>query len=219
MVEAVGRSAERANSNRRERPEVLLFAPEAGPVRGLLIGMHMYERSAAESAAHWRPATEIGLVVVVPESTQVSGDGEPAWTDPAVTARDIRLAREEALDRYPEAAAATVLGGASQGGARAAAIALTGDPFPCRGLVAVVSAYPDLPDVPATVRGAAARGLHAYLLTGDLDTTRDQVEHLYADLMAGGVQAELDVVPGLGHEFPDDFPERLRHAIGFIFDA
>lgn len=219
MVEAVGRSAERANSNRRERPEVLLFAPEAGPVRGLLIGMHMYERSAAESAAHWRPATEIGLVVVVPESTQVSGDGEPAWTDPAVTARDIRLAREEALDRYPEAAAATVLGGASQGGARAAAIALTGDPFPCRGLVAVVSAYPDLPDVPATVRDAAARGLHAYLLTGDLDTTRDQVEHLYADLMAGGVQAELDVVPGLGHEFPDDFPERLRHAIGFIFDA
>jgi dienelactone hydrolase len=219
MVEAVGRSAERANSNRRERPEVLLFAPEAGPVRGLLIGMHMYERSAAESAAQWRLATEIGVVVVVPESTQVSGDSEPAWTDPAVTARDIRLAREEALDRYPEAAAATVLGGASQGGARAAAIALTGDPFPCRGLVAVVSAYPDLPDVPATVRDAAARGLHAYLLTGDLDTTRDQVEYLYADLRAGGVQAELDVVPGLGHEFPDDFPERLRHAIGFIFDA
>jgi hypothetical protein len=101
MVEAVGRSAERANSNRRERPEVLLFAREAGPVRGLLIGLHMYERSAAESAAYWRPATEIGLVVVVPESTQVSGDGEPAWTDPAVTARDIRLAREEALDRLP----------------------------------------------------------------------------------------------------------------------
>jgi predicted esterase len=219
MVEAVRRSAERANANRRERPEVLLFAPEAGPVRGLLIGLHMYERSAAESAAHWRPATEIGLVVVVPESTQVSGDGEPAWTDAAVTARDLRLAREEALDRYPEVAAATVLGGASQGGGRAAAIALTGSPFLCRGLVAVVSPYPDLPDVPATARDAAARGLHAYLLTGDRDTTRDQVEHLYADLMAGGVQAELDVVPGLGHEFPDDFPERLRHAVGFIFDT
>jgi hypothetical protein len=31
MVEAVGRSAERANSNLRERPEVLLFAPEGDP--------------------------------------------------------------------------------------------------------------------------------------------------------------------------------------------
>jgi hypothetical protein len=218
MVSAVRKSEEQANANRRERPEVLLFAPEAGPLRGLLIGLHMYERSAAESAAHWRPATGIGLVVVVPESTQVSGDGEPAWTDPVVTARDVRLAREEALDRYPEAAAATILGGASQGGARAAAIALTGDPFPCRGLVAVVSPYPELPDVPATARDAAARGLHCYLLTGDLDTTRDQVEHLYADLKEGGVQAELDVVPGLGHEFSDDFPERLRHAVGFICD-
>jgi hypothetical protein len=219
MVEAVRRSAERGNANRRERPEVLLFPPEAGPVRGLLIGLHMYERSAAESAAHWRPATGMGLVVVVPESTQVSGDAEPTWTDPAVTARDVRLAREEALDRYPEAAGATVVGGASQGGARATAIALTGDPFPCRGLVAVVSPYPELSDVPATARGAATRALRAYLLTGDLDTTRDQVEHLYADLMVGGVQAELDVVPGLGHEFPNDFPERLRHALGFIFDA
>jgi len=219
MVEAVRRSAERGKANRRERPEVLLFPPEAGPVRGLLIGLHMYERSAAESAAHWRPATGMGLVVVVPESTQVSGDGEPTWTDPAVTARDVRLAREEALDRFPEAAGATVVGGASQGGARATAIALTGDPFPCRGLVAVVSPYPELSDVPATARGAATRGLRAYLLTGDLDTTRDQVEHLYADLMAGGVQAELGVVPGLGQEFPDDFPERLRHGLGFIFDA
>jgi hypothetical protein len=219
MVEAVRRSADRANANRRERPEVLLFAPEAGPVRGLLIGLHMYERSAAESAPHWRPASGLGLVVVVPESTLVSGDGKPAWTDPAVTARDVRLAREEALDSYPDAAAVTVLGGASQGGARAAAIALTGHPFSCRGLVAVVSPYPELSDVTETARDAAVRGLRVYLLTGDRDTTRDQTEQLYADLIAGGVKAEIDVVPGLGHDFPDDFPERLRHAVGFIFDA
>lgn len=219
MMKAVRRSAERANSNRPEKPEVLLFAPESGSVRGLLIGLHMYERSAAESVPHWRPATEEGLVVAVPESTQVSGDGEPAWADPAVTARDVLLAREEALNRHPEAASATILGGASQGGARAAAIAVTGDPFSCRGLVAVVSAYPDVPDVASAARDAGARGLRAYLLTGDRDTTRDQVEHLYADLLAGGVQAKQEVVANLGHEFPDDFPERLRRAVGFILDA
>jgi hypothetical protein len=219
MVKAVRRSAERGNVNRPEKPEVLLFAPKAGPVRGLLIGLHMYARSAAESVQHWRPATEEGLVVAVPESTQVGGDGEPAWADPAITARDVRLAREEALNRHPDAAAATVLGGASQGGGRAAAMALTGDPFPCRGLVAVVSAYPDVPDVATAARDAGAHGLRAYLLTGDRDTTRDQVTHLYDDLVAGGVPARQDVVPDLGHEFPDDFPVRLRHAIGFIFDA
>jgi acetyl esterase/lipase len=219
MMKAVRRSAEWANSNRPEKPEVLLFAPESGPVRGLLIGLHMYTRSAAESVPHWRPATEEGLVVAVPESTQVGGDGEPAWADPAVTARDVLLAREEALNRHPDAAAATILGGASQGGGRAAAIALTGDPFPCRGLVAVVSACPDVPDVASAARDAGARGLRAYLLTGDRDTTRDQVEHLYADLLAGGVQAKQEVVPDLGHGFPDDFPERLRRAVGFILDA
>ncbi len=218
MVSAVRRSAERANAQRPERPEVLLFAPKAGPVRGLLIGLHMYSHSAAESAPHWRSASEIGLVVAVPQSTQVDGDGEPAWTDPVITAKDVRLAREEAIDRFPEAAAVTVIGGASQGGSRAAAIALTGEPFPCRGLVAVVSAYPDLVDVPAAARDAAARGLRAYLLTGDHDSTRDQVQHLNTDLTAGGVPTELDVLPGLGHEFPDDFPERLRGAVGAMTD-
>jgi hypothetical protein len=219
MVESVHRSAERANMNRPERPEVLLFAPEAEPVRGLLIALHMYNRTAAESAPYWRSATEIGLVVVVPESTQVSGDGEPAWTNAAMTARDLRLARQEALSRFPEGGLATVIGGASQGGGRAAAIALTGDPFDCRGLVGVVSAYPDLPDVPAAAEVAASRGLRAYLLTGDQDGTRDQVEHFHADLTAGGVETELDVVPGLGHDFPDDFPERLRRAVTNILDV
>jgi predicted esterase len=219
MMKAVRRSAERANANRPEKPEVLLFAPESGSVRGLLIGLHMYLRSAAESVPHWRPATEEGLVVAVPESTQVSSDGEPSWEDPAITARDVLLAREEALSHHPAAAAATILGGASQGGGRAAAIALTGDPFRCRGLVAVISAYPDVPDVASAARDAGVRGLRAYLLTGDRDTTRDQVEHLYADLLAGGVQAKQEVVPDLGHEFPDDFPERLRRAVGFILEA
>lgn len=217
MVESVRRLAEQANRNRPERPDILLFAPEAEPVRGLLIALHMYARTAAESVPYWRSATELGLVVVVPESTQVGGgDGEPAWTDVDLTARDLRLARQEALDRYPEAAVATVIGGASQGGKRAAAIALTGDPFHCRGLVGVVCPYPDLPDVRAAAQSAAGRGLHAYLLTGDKDTTRDEVEHLHADLTAGGVETELDVVPGLGHEFPDDFPERLRRAVSYI---
>lgn len=219
MLEEVRRSTERANANRPERPEVLLFAPEVEPVRGLLIGLHMYARTAAASAPYWRPATEMGLVVVVPESTQVGGDDEPAWADAAVTARDVRLAREQALDRYPEGAAATVIGGASQGGGRAAAIALTGKPFACQGLVAVVSAYPELSDVPRAARGAAARGLRASLLTGDRDSTREEVEQLYADLMAARVRTELEVVPGLSHEFPDDFHEHLRRAVEFIFDG
>jgi acetyl esterase/lipase len=85
--------------------------------------------------------------------------------------------------------------------------------------VAVVSAYPDLPDVAGVARDAGARGLRAYLLTGDRDTTRDQVEHLYADLLAGGVEAKQEVVPDLGHEFPNDFPERLRRAVVFILDG
>jgi hypothetical protein len=219
MVSAVQESAARANASRPERPEVLLFGPEAAPVRGLLIGLHMYARSATESAPYWRPATDVGLVVALPESTQIGGDGEPAWIDAAVTARDVKLAREEALDRFPAAAAATVIGGASQGGGRAAAIALTGQPFLCSGLVAVVSAYPDIPDVAAAARDAAARGLRVYLLTGSEDGTRDQVEHLHADLTAGSVKTELDVVAGLGHDFPDDFPDRLRRAVGVMLGA
>ncbi len=218
VLNAARRSSERANANRLERPEVLVFGPMDGSARGVLIGLHMYARTAAESARYWRPATEMGLAVAVPQSTQISGDGEPAWPDAVVTGRDARLAREEALERYPSAAAATIVGGASQGGARAAAIALSGEPFPCRGLIAVVSAFPDLPDVQAAALGAAARGLRAWLVTGDHDSTRDEVERLHRELVAAGVPTELNFVPGLGHEFPNDFPDRLRRAVAFVLD-
>jgi hypothetical protein len=42
---------------------------------------------------------------------------------------------------------------------------------------------------------------------------------VYADLTTAGVRTELEVVPGLSHEFPKDFPTHLRRAVGFIFDA
>jgi hypothetical protein len=175
----------------------------------------MYARSAAESVPHWRPATEEGLVVAVPESTQIGGDGEPAWADPEVTARDVLLAREEALSRHPDAAAATIIGGASQGGGRAAAIALTGDPFSCRGLVAVVSAYPDVPDV-AVRRGMRVPAASARICSPAIETQRASKSSTFTRTSWGGVQTKQEVVPDLGHEFPDDFPQRLRCAVLFI---
>jgi hypothetical protein len=70
MMKAVRRSAERANSNRPGKPEVLLFAPESGPVRGLLIGLHMYARSAAESVPHWDAGTDQALVMLGEEAAE-----------------------------------------------------------------------------------------------------------------------------------------------------
>jgi hypothetical protein len=198
MVTSVRRAAERANANRPQCPETLIFAPEGMPVRGLLIGLHMYGGTAAESAPFWRSASEVGLVIVVPESTQVSGDGEPAWPDPGVTARDVRLARGEALGRYPRSGCGNGDRWSLTGRWPSDRDRYDRRPIFLPGLVAVVSAYPDVEDGPAAARDAAAHGLRAYLVTGDRDTMRDQVEHLYDDLVAGGVQVKLDLVAGLG---------------------
>jgi predicted esterase len=198
-----------ANAHRPERPEVLLLPPNGEP-RGLLVALHMYGTTARRSAPFWRPAAEDGYVVCLPESTTVQADGLPCWDDDTAADRDVALAIEGAKEAYALGGRPVVLAGASQGGVRAAEMALRGRPVASRAFIGVVSGLADPDLIEGTVGGAADRGLRAWLLTGQRDAARQAVETFHAQLSGHGIPCRLDVLDDLGHTFPDDFGERLR---------
>jgi predicted esterase len=220
FAEIVSSSEQRqaaANTGRPERPEVRVFPP-AGEPRGLLVALHMYGVTAEESAPNWRPATEEGLAVAVPDSTRIQGDGRPCWDDDEAARRDVALAVEEARASAPRFDD-LILAGASQGGMRAIEMTLRGEPGNARAFIGVVAGLADLDLLEETAKDAASRGVRGWLLTGDRDAAQQAVELLHAQLTGAGLACRIDVIPGLGHTFPQDFGERLRSALPFLLGA
>ena len=147
----------------------------------------------------------------------MGGDGEPAWTDAAVTARDVRLAREEALDGYPDAAAATILGWCvprrwTRGGYR-----LDGGPvlLPRAGGRRLRPTCRMSP----VQHGMRAPAASARTSSQAIETRRAIKSSTYTlTFWRAGSRPNRKLCPTLGREFPDDFPERLRRAVVFILD-
>jgi predicted esterase len=201
-----------------DRPEVILLRPDVVPT-SLILVLHMYGVTAADTARHWRTATAAGIAVALPRSTQPGMDGEPCWDEEETTIRDIRLAFDQVvseigLDRQP-----VILAGASQGGSRAISMALAGEPVHAAGFIGVVASAPDPRVLAETIRASASRGLRGWLVTGDRDSTRDSILAFHSSITTLGLDCRLDDVAGLAHEYPSDFARRLREAVPFLLGA
>jgi predicted esterase len=183
--------------------------------RTLLIALHWRGRDPAEHNAHWRSAAGSSATLAFPRSSQQTGMASFGWDDRDLAQRELadvyrRLERTEPFDP-----ACVVAGGVSQGAALAIQLTLAGDVVPARGFIAVVPAIRTaafdnlLPD-------AAARGVRGWIISGERDYGRADAESLHARLNAAGIACGLEVVPGLGHDIPDDFATRLSVAMSFV---
>jgi acetyl esterase/lipase len=105
-----------------------------------------------------------------------------------------------------------ILAGASQGGTLAIELALAGEPIPALGFIAVVPAIHD----PKGLAGLAKRGVRGMVITGEYDHFRFTAEAFHAYAQEAGLRCMLEVVPEVGHDFPDDFPLRLDKALRFL---
>jgi dienelactone hydrolase len=200
-------------------PGALLLPPQREPARAVLIALHMYATTAEASLPYWRPAASDGVLVVAPESSMRDADGNPTWGDDVLAARDVGAAYERVLAAGAAHDVPVVLGGASQGARHAVRLAVTGSLAGARGFVAVAGG-PDPAELEATLAAAAGRGVRGFLLAGERDALNlERQERLEAALVRHGVPCRVETVPGLGHLFPADFPERLGRALDFVLGA
>ena len=100
-------------------------------------------------------------------------------------------------------------------------LALTGE-LPAAGVIAVATAGPRMasPDawLPLIAR-ARNRPLRVYLIVGALDDDgRRATKHrrLADQLIGGGIQTRLEVLPALEHDYPSDFAPLIQRALAFI---
>jgi predicted esterase len=207
----------RAAANADRRPELLVFEP-LGPPRGLLITLHGAAWRPEEFAAHWRGAAEAGMVVGVPGSSQLTSSEGAGWTDEKLAAEEVAAHVERLQADHDIRPDRTVLGGFSQGGRVALRTALAGEPFAVAGFVLAGPAVrPEhVQEWSGAAASAAARGVRGAFIVGERDPVREPVEALNAELTAQGLACTLEIVPGLGHSFPQDFDARLARALDVV---
>jgi predicted esterase len=200
--------------------ELDIVAPE--PVDSdatLLMPLHGAGDTLEEFAPYWRPATNADLVVCVPQSSERRSTDTFWWGplegfDKEKSEADLTFAFERVREQH--ACSRVVFGGYSQGAVMAVTLALQQRPFPSLGFICVGPATPNLQPLLPLMEPAAARGLRGWILAGELEPGLEQIVRLQHELTLRGVACHLEVVPQLGHEFPEDFATRLPSAIDFV---
>lgn len=206
-------SAARATS----APQLHIYPPDQpSSASPLLIALHWRIRHLVDFTPWWLPAVEQGVLVAVPRSSQQLGMQAFGWDDPERTTRDITQAYDRLRTTEQFDAAKVIVAGASQGGAVTLNMALSGAPVPARGFIVVVPAIHDLDALVFDVESAVQRGVRGWVVTGERDYGRDTALSLGERLNDLGVPCHVEVIPGLGHDFPNDFADRLPSALSYV---
>lgn len=216
FVEQMSRAKQATRESASPAHETRVFMPADESPLFLMVVLHMYGVSSDETAPYWRPATDFGAIVVVPESSQSDADGNPSWEDDNATNRDIVSALEKGLALSSTNNIPVVLAGASQGARHAMRLAVQGSIRSCRGFFALAGAA-DPDSLEPFIDRAVAGGLRGVMIAGGDD--RLVAGHLKAvsdELTARSMSVHFEQVPHLGHWYPKDFPERLHHGLDFV---
>lgn len=209
--------ARQAAAEAAVRPELQVHCTvPAGAGAPVLVALHGNHGSLAQSEPAWGPAADLGYVVGLAQSTQIEAPGMYVWDDWDRGETEAAGHFRQLADHPAADPTRMVVGGFSMGGGLAAHLALKGTAS-VRGFVALGPYIPDFGRVKAALAGARERGVRGYLLCGDQDRiSLEHAQQLYDLTRQHDIPVELDVIGGLGHEFPVDFQERLERALAFV---
>lgn len=215
-----------------EAENILVYVPpgvDATKPAPLIVAFHGRGENPHLFLPTWKEAADsLGAVVAAPrgphrlnnglinvwESPEARKERRSAEVDTAACARLLDEAIALAEKRCRIDPQRIVLAGYSQGGAVALEL-LAEQPQRFAGAFAQATLYRER-GVEHWRAAAAKHAGRVYLLAGELDKLRPHSERANAELTGGGWIVRYDVVPGAGHEPPDDNTRRQVEAVRFV---
>jgi predicted esterase len=217
--DAVVDAARRRHAANPSRPALEVLRPSTKP-RGFVIALHGAGGTIESAAAQWQHATELGYAVGVPLSSQRSGsdDDGRGWDDVDLAAHEVADARDRVAHQFELEPESAIFAGFSQGGRRVVEWALTGTPPDVRRFIGVASGVDHIrpEDVDRQLASGVRRGIRAAFVVGEEDWVLESVKPFHEALRAAGIASRLDVVPGVGHDYPPDFRSRLSALLAWV---
>ena len=186
---------------------------------------HGNESNAQEHVEYWRPFTDMGWLVALPQSTR-GGEKSNAffWNTPGKSEWDFEAIKKlfaEIQQNYSIDLTKIILGGFSMGGGFAMELAL-GWHIPVKGFIAVAPYVPYKYVDPESnyedfVRPHLQRG---YFIVGKQDSFAvEGTSALAARLPHLGISCHVESHENVEHEYPPSFNESLQRAAHFILST
>ena len=208
-----------AQAQAAAKPEVTVLQPqEPSPATGypLLIALHGNGANAPRTLNPHRGIASQGWLVAVLQSSQVAGPSSFVWDDYEKAQGEIQqhltaLEKDYAID--PQR---IVVGGFSMGGGLATWLGLNGA-IKARGFVALGPYLPDVDALLPFLDSAKSAGARSYIVVGEEDKICLDISHKVHDLLNDhSIPCELELLPGLGHAYPNDYTKSLEKGLAFV---
>jgi predicted esterase len=182
-------------------------------------------------AIHWRASTmdefaryykstvnSKGLILGSVQSSQPCGVNQFCWDDYEKARAEIKDDFHKINNEYRIDKNKIILSGASQGGRLSIEIALK-RLINVKGFISVIPYLPEIKEYKHALEDMSNKisSLKGVIITGDKDISYNTTTKLKEEMEKAGLQSKLDVIEGMGHTIPKDFPKRIKDAIDFIY--
>jgi dienelactone hydrolase len=175
--------------------------------RAVLVVLHGANGDGPQTAPIWQPLATNGVVLLVPTSWQRTTPTHRTWLDETIAFSDV----SEVVLPYP--ALPVVVGGFSAGGRQAMQWATRAGDLAPIGFLAVCPAIDAERFDCRALAEAAHRGVAGHVLLGAEDDGSEDAQHAVDLLRSEGIDVTVDLIQGLGHDYPEDFAERAQPAL------
>lgn len=190
--------------------------------------VHGDQENAAMTGSYWssvkgRTAGSGAYDLALPQSSQIQFHDAYGWDDLALGLEEMK---RHMTDLSQAGYSGIVLGGFSAGG-RMIVESLLEENFEgiwtgnadkvSRGIILLAPWLPEEDQWVPVVKNLAGKGFKFYILAGEEDVDCYECAELFAkNLEAAGIDHVFERVPGLGHDYPTDFADRLEKALAWI---
>ena len=232
-VEAHCARLRREQVSKKAPPDLMVRLPasyDGGKKWPALMVFHQrYGERPELSSPPWLPVLSTGTILAVPWSSQVYAHDGRSWDSLEASEKDVKWAFSK-LKEYRLDYKNVVVGGFSQGGALSI-YSVFKRIIPCRGFVAVAPSDWIIPEIkPAGARDRPSeaflslvetsdfRGLRGVIMIGDKDLFFPKIQQLYKLMVEKGLDGRLQIETGLGHEYPENFGDKLSTALDFVLE-
>lgn len=178
----------------------------------LLMAIHGNGDNAAVTAPYWQECLRHGYDLALPQSSQITFWDAYTWIDLdkgiSELAVHLRLIQSIGVEQRD-----MVVAGFSGGAGLALYTVLMEEIAPI-GLILMAPWLPELDNWREMLRSHGRKGLRCWIICGDKDDDcLEGAKRLFSMLEESGVNAQLQIIEGLDHDFPTDFDERLSHML------
>jgi len=196
------------------KPNLVVHQPgRTGPFP-LLIGLSPRGSHPELDFRDWNPALHLGWLLALPQSSQLASPLSHMWDDREKALNEIAAHVKTLIKTYPVEASQIVIGGYSQGAARAIELVMS-QRVNVRGFFAVVPGKLDLSELEQSSRSGVGRGV---LISGGKDPRYEMFQQVKEIFTSNGIPLMFENYPEMGHEFPHDFEHVLQKGLEFILN-